>query len=444
MKALSRFKHRAVWLALSGLAVSSVEIAAQTNARSNPRAIATQAGARQQQQQQQAQALGGATAADADGAKLTPTKLPTAPSDAVAVVNNQVITRQQLADELIARKGEEILDTLIARVMIDQALKSKGIAVTADEVNAEIEDIAQRMSGLSREAWLRTLAKERNISPIQYARDIIYPSLALKKLAGPRVQVTDKEIDEAFESMYGEKLRVRVIMVDKMKAAQDAWEKLRSNPAGFEKLAMEISIDPSRSIGGLQSDPVSRHSYPRNVSDAAFRQLVDGDANDKDPNHKPKDGDFTGPVQITETAWVIMKREGLIPRKNIDKTDPRVKENLKQLVFDAKIKEKITEVFAELEKQTAIENRLSGRVKVANEESTQEAQEVQNLPKRQTMAEQAPGRATADNAVRPTAAAASGAAGRKLSTPPPRAVDPAEVSRANQLRQSAGGQGTPR
>lgn len=441
MNALLRFKHRAVWLALSGLAVSSVEIAAQTNARSNPRAIATQAGARQQQQQQ-AQALGGATAADADGVKLTPTKLPTSPTDAVAVVNNQVITRQQLADELIARKGEEILDTLIARVMIDQALKSKGISVTADEVNAEIEDIAQRMSGLSREAWLRTLAKERNISPIQYARDIIYPSLALKKLAGPRVQVTDKEIDEAFESMYGEKLRVRVIMVDKMKAAQDAWEKLRSNPAGFEKLAMEISIDPSRSIGGLQADPVSRFSYPRNVSDAAFRQLVDGDTNDKDPNHKPKDGDFTGPVQITETAWVIMKREGLIPRKNIDKTDPKVKEHLKQLVFDAKIKEKITEVFAELEKQTAIENRLSGRIKVANEESSQEAQEVQNLPKRQSMAEQAPARATADNAVRPTAAA--GATGRKLNTPPPRGVDPAEVSRANQLRQSAGGQGTPR
>lgn len=440
MRALSKFKSRAGLLAVAGLAASGVDVSAQTGAaapRSNPRAIATQAGNRQAQQV--------ATApADPNAPKLTATKLPTMPNDPVAIVNGQVITRQQLADEAIARKGEEILDTLVARVMIDQALKSKGLSVTADDVNAEIEAVAQRMAGLSREAWLRTLAKERNISPIQYARDIIYPSLALKKLAAPRVQVTQAEINEAFEAMYGEKLRVRVIMLDKMRAAQDAWEKIRANPAGFEKLAMEISIDPSRSVGGLQSEPISRFSYPRTVSDSAFRQLVDGDANDKDPSHKPKDGDFTGPVQITESAWVIMKREGLIPRKEVDKNDATVNENLRQLVFDAKIKEKIAEVFTELEKQTSIENRLSGRVKVANEEAQPEAQD---LPKRQTMSEQAAARqGTADNAVRPTAAAAAAAAtARKAATPAPRGVDPAEVSRANQLRQSAAGQqGSPR
>ena len=276
MRALSKIKNRAGLLAVAGLAVTGVEVSAQTGAaspRSNPRAIATQAGNRQQQP--------AAAPADPNAPKLSPTKLPTLPTDPVAIVNNQVITRQQLADEAIARKGEEILDTLVARVMIDQALKSKGLSVTADDVNAEIEAVAQRMAGLSREAWLRTLAKERNISPIQYARDIIYPSLALKKLAAPRVQVTQAEINEAFEAMYGEKLRVRVIMLDKMRAAQDAWEKIRANPAGFEKLAMEISIDQSRSVGGLQSEPISRFSYPRTVSDSAFRQLVDGDANVK-------------------------------------------------------------------------------------------------------------------------------------------------------------------
>ena len=427
-------RHQARYLTmvtLAGLAASATEAQAQFG-RSNPKAIATQAGAQQAPAQPKV---------DPNAPKLQQTRIPSSPNDTVAIVNNQIITRQQLADEAVARKGEEILDTLIARVMIDQALKSKGIAVTADEVNAEIEAVAQRMAGLSREAWLRTLAKERNISPIQYARDIIYPSLALKKLAESRVQVTDTEITEAYEAMYGEKLRVRVIMVDKVRAAQEAWEKLRVNPAGFEKLAMEISMDPSRSIGGLQTDPIARFSYPRTVSDSAFRQLVDGDTNDKDAKHKPKDGDFTGPIQITESAWVIIKREGLIPRKEVDKNDSKVRENLRQLVFDAKIKEKINEVFTELEKQTSIENRLSGRVKVANEESQPEAQD---LPKKQTLTEQAAARqGVSDPAVRPSAATAAAAA-RKLNTPAPKSVDPAEVNRINQIRQSTGAPAAPR
>ena len=46
----------------------------------------------------------------------------------------------------------------------------------------------------------------------------------------------------------------------------------------------------SRSLGGLLGEPITRHAYPQTLSDAAFRQLVDGDPDDKDPSHKPKDG----------------------------------------------------------------------------------------------------------------------------------------------------------
>lgn len=371
---------------------------------------------------------------EANTPKLQPTRIPASPNDPVAIVNNQVITRQQLADEAVARKGEEILDTLIARAMIDQALKARNLTVSADEVNEEIEKTAQKMAGLSREAWLRTLAKERNISPTQYARDIVYPTVALTKLAESRVQVTQEEIDQAFESMYGEKLRVRVIMVDKLRAAQEAWEKLKQNPAGFEKMAMEISIDQSRSIGGLYAEPISRFSYPRNISDAAFRQLVDGDPEDRDPNHKPKDGDITGPIQLTETTWVLMKREGLIPKKQMDRTDAAIRENLRQLVFDAKIKTAISEVYTEIEKNSAIENRLSGRVKLANEEASPAAQDAIETA---SPASATAGRPATDPAVRPTAAAAAAEAGR-IKVPTPKGVDPREVQRIQQLQKSGG------
>ena len=54
----------------------------------------------------------------------------------------------------------------------------------------------------------------------------------------------------------------------------------------------------SRSLGGLLAEPITRHAYPQNVSDAAFAQLVDGDPKDKDPDaqaqgrrlHRPDPG----------------------------------------------------------------------------------------------------------------------------------------------------------
>jgi hypothetical protein len=113
------------------------------------------------------------------GVKVT--AIPVNPTDPIAIVNNQIISRQQLSDECVARRGREILETLINRVLIEQALKSRKQEVTAAEIDQEIDNVAHRF-GIGREAWLRTLDKERGISPVQYARDIIYPALALRKL----------------------------------------------------------------------------------------------------------------------------------------------------------------------------------------------------------------------------------------------------------------------
>ena len=77
--------------------------------------------------------------------------------------------------------------------------------VTAADIDQEIDTVAQRF-GITREGWLRTLDKERSISPVQYARDIIYPALALRKLVPGRVQVTPDDLKNAFEAQYGEKI----------------------------------------------------------------------------------------------------------------------------------------------------------------------------------------------------------------------------------------------
>jgi foldase protein PrsA len=302
---------------------------------------------------------------------LVPKAIPANPTDPVAVINGEAITRQQLSDECVARRGLEILDTLIARKLIEQAIKAKKLTVTPAEIDAEIDNVAHTVGHVERDVWLRTLDKERGISPIQYARDIIYPSIALRKLASPRVQVTPEDLKSAFEAYYGEKLRCRMILVDKPRTAQEIWHQLKQNPDGFEAIAKERSIDPgSAPMGGLVGEPITRHSVPTNVSDSAFRQLVDGDPKDKDPSHKPKDGDFTGPIQVTESTWCIIRREAVVPADTRYKLeDPAVRKQLQDLMFEAKLKSQMGEVYQELFRSASIENTLSGQVKMANEEN---------------------------------------------------------------------------
>ena len=140
-------------------------------------------------------------------------------------------------------------------------------------------------------------------------------------------------------------------MVDKLRTAQEIWEELRKNPGGFEKLAQERSMDTgSRSLGGLLAEPITRHAYPQNVSDAAFGQLVDGDPKDKDPTHKPKDGDFTGPIQVAEATWIVIRREGIIPAQGVDPKDENVRKGVYDMIYEVKLKEAMNEVFVELMK----------------------------------------------------------------------------------------------
>jgi foldase protein PrsA len=304
---------------------------------------------------------------DVPGVK--PVALPVNPSDPIAIINNQPITRQQLADECVAKEGKKILDTMINRLLIEQALARQKMTVTAADIDAEIDSIAQRF-GIDRETWLRTLDKERGISPAQYAREIVYPAKALQKLCRSRVQVTPKDMQEAFESQYGDKLRVRMILVNTQQKAMVIWEELHKNTGGFEAVAKEQSMDPgSKSLGGLLGDPITRHAYPRNVSDGAFRELVDGDPNDRDPTHKPKDGDITGVIQAGESAFIILRREELIPAaKNVNPKDLRVMTQLRDMIYEVKLKDEMEKFFEELIKQASIENRLTGAIKMSNED----------------------------------------------------------------------------
>ena len=210
--------------------------------------------------------------------------------------------------------------------------------------------------------------------------------------------MTEKDQNESFESMYGDKLRCRLIMVDKQTAAMQIWEELRKNPGGFEKVAQERSMDQgSRSLGGLLAEPITRHAYPKHVSEAAFRQLVDGDPGDKDPTHKPQDGAISGPIQVAEATWVVLKGEGVIPAQKIDRNNEMVRKSTYELIYEVKLKEAMNDYFVDLMKRASIDNKLTGHVKLANEELHPDSQSDRDVQ----LDEQPRGRSQADRPGRP-------------------------------------------
>ena len=205
-----------------------------------------------------------------------------------------------------------------------------------------------------------------------------------------------------------------MILVDKQSTAMAIWEQLRQNPGGFERIAQQQSMDSaSRSLGGLLGEAITRHAYPQPLSDAAFHQLVDGDPHDRDASHKPKDGDFTGPIQVQEAVWVLLRRESVVPAATgIDFNDERVRKQTYEMIYEVKLKEAMADVFRELIKVSAIENMLTGTVKLANEERDPDYGVDKDV---KLMSRESSGK---ESATRASAPAGSGAVGRAKLPPP--------------------------
>ena len=255
------------------------------------------------------------------------------------------ITDEEVGAECIQRLGKEVLDNMINRATIQLACQARNIEVTPAEVNKEIVRIAADFK-IPTEQYLQMLQTERNITPKQYQRDVIWPMLALRKLAGADVKVTDEEIQKAFDREYGERVKVRMILCDNLRRAQAAWAKVKDDPKNFEKYVQEFSIDQtSKSLDG-SVPPIPQHSGSPNIEEAAF---------------KLKPGQISAVVQLDDAAqrYVILKCEGRT-KPVVDKLDAEVQAELEDQIKRQKVQEQVATIFDKLKKDTRVDNYYTG------------------------------------------------------------------------------------
>ena len=147
----------------------------------------------------------------------------------VATVNNQRITREDLAQDCLRHYGNEVLESMVNKQLIAGECRRQGVTVSGAEVDAEIERMSKRFN-IPVDQWLKMLKQERNVTPAQYANDIIWPTLALRKLAGERLTISREELYRQFETLYGPMVRVRLIAVDDPREGEELRAEAAATP----------------------------------------------------------------------------------------------------------------------------------------------------------------------------------------------------------------------
>ncbi len=84
-----------------------------------------------------------------------------------------------------------------------------------------------------------------------YLHEVIWPEVALKKLAGDKVQITEEDLHKGFDANYGPRVRVRAIVLNHQRRAQEVWELARKVPP-IEKLAKRPA---EKTAGGVWAEP---------------------------------------------------------------------------------------------------------------------------------------------------------------------------------------------
>lgn len=261
-------------------------------------------------------------------------------------VNGQTILRRDLAQECLEQFGHEVMENVINRTIIQQACAEKGVTITDGEIINEIDRNAKKL-GVSTGQLYKLVEDDRGLTPLQYQRDVIWPLLALRKLAGKNVEITREMMQEAYADSYGPRVKARMIFFDKVNRGTEVLNRVTKDPELFEDLAREYSVEPnSRALGGIVP-PIRRFSGAHeDIRKTAFRFKEN------------EIGKVSPLIQIGTGQYVIMKFEGRTEPVDHDPQD--VQAALQEQLMEREVQRLVAETFGQLKQDARIDNYLTG------------------------------------------------------------------------------------
>jgi parvulin-like peptidyl-prolyl isomerase len=267
-----------------------------------------------------------------------------------ALVNGRQLTFAHLADECITRHGSEVLDGEINRKVLQQELNRKRVTVENQDIDAEVNRAADAYGFVTKdgkpdtEKWLKSVTETPGATVDLYVRDAVWPSVALKKLVGTRVEATEDDLRKGYESNYGERVEAQAIVFSDMRQAQKVWDLARNNNTEpfFAELAQQYSIEPASRSNGGKIPPIRRYGGSPMIEEEAF---------------KLRPGELSGIVSI-EGQFIILRCVGRT--KPVPTDFNAVRGELVKDIQEKKLRVLMTKEFDRLREVAQIDNFLAG------------------------------------------------------------------------------------
>ncbi|MBP89470.1 MAG: peptidylprolyl isomerase [Planctomycetaceae bacterium] len=258
----------------------------------------------------------------------------------MAAVNGQQVTREALARECLRRYGQDVLESIVNKHLIWQACQKQGIRITDADVETEIEEQAGNF-GLPKDKWLTMLETERDISADRYRRELIWPMLALRRLASEQIVVTEEELIKQLETEHGPRVRARMIMATTQQKATRAHQRAKAAPDKFGNIAKELSEDANSAAARGIIPPIRKNLGNAEIERAAFSLRA---------------GEVSQIIPVGN-QYIILKCEKQIqPPPLSSKTLPRIKAQLRDRIRDGKLSNAATQLFKELQAESKVVN----------------------------------------------------------------------------------------
>ena len=261
--------------------------------------------------------------------------------------DNEVVTREQLGEYLIARYGADKLQLLINKLLIEEACRAKGIEVTQAEVEAALaEDLSKMGPGVDEKVFVDKVLKQYKKTLYEWKEDVIRPKLLMTKLVRDRVKVTEEDIRAGFDAYHGEKIDCKVIYWPRgeERIAQTQYAALRDSDAEFDRAAKMQANPTLAANGGHITPPLGRHTIG---NDEVEREAF-----------KLQPGEMTSLIN-TPDGVVVVKCIGRIPADTTVSLEAE-RAKLYKEAFERKVQKEIPMAFQEIAKQANVKKLLTG------------------------------------------------------------------------------------
>lgn len=263
----------------------------------------------------------------------------------VAEVNGEKITREDLIQESLRTHGEEILQRMLNRALILDECKKRNINITRTEVDREIERLAKQFN-IDRAQFLNIIRNDNNMSPDQYANEVIWPRLALETLIYDKIQVSQEDIEKKYLSTYGPSIGLLMIAAQTQEKAAEIRERVLKDPDSFGEIAKTESIDMLTASNKGRMQPVFQFSLPDADLEKQLFALKEGEIS-------PVIGPY-GPQKNYMIFQCEKRYDSIVPKEKIDK----IKDQLTAKAKADKLKGEAQRLFERLGKEAKVENIL--------------------------------------------------------------------------------------